>query len=239
MITLFWTPITAFVGALANINYLTSKVPFLSFINSMPPVILGVVTGLLPVIVLAICFILVPIICRLLAKLAGAATLTGSRAQDTILVLCLSSHSSLPHHYLCVRCGRRLHANHPNSPSSAPTLLAKNLPKASNFYISYFILYGLLQAALQLLMIVPASHERPFSVLFLDKTPRKKYSRWTSLAGLGWGSEYPKWTNLGVIALSYACIAPLILRLRNYWLPFPHTPHSDTTGSSSWATRSI
>jgi len=31
------------------------------------------------------------------------------------------------------------------------------------------------------------------------------------LAGLGWGSTYPKFTNLGVIALSYSCISPLIL----------------------------
>lgn len=28
------------------------------------------------------------------------------------------------------------------NPSSAVTLLAKNLPKASNFYIAYFILFG-------------------------------------------------------------------------------------------------
>lgn len=37
------------------------------------------------------------------------------------------------------------------------------------------------------------------------------YNRWVQLAGLRWGSEYPKWTNLGVIAISYSCIAPLVL----------------------------
>lgn len=37
------------------------------------------------------------------------------------------------------------------------------------------------------------------------------YRRWINLAGIGWGSEYPKWTNLGVIAISYSCIAPLVL----------------------------
>lgn len=31
----------AVVGAISNINYLTTKVPFLSFINNCPKVILG------------------------------------------------------------------------------------------------------------------------------------------------------------------------------------------------------
>jgi calcium permeable stress-gated cation channel len=96
------------------------------------------------------------------------------------------------------------------NPTLAVSLLAKNLPKASNFYISYFIVLGLMQAALLMLNLVP------FLMIallgrFLDKTPRKLYNRWMNLSGLGWGSVYPKFTNLGVIALSYSCIAPLVL----------------------------
>jgi calcium permeable stress-gated cation channel len=94
-------------------------------------------------------------------------------------------------------------------PTQAPLLLAKNLPKASNFYISYFILQGLMTAALQLLNVVPLLMN--VVVGRFDKTPRKQYNRWTTLAGLGWGSTYPKFTNLGVIAVSYSCIAPLVL----------------------------
>lgn len=97
-----------------------------------------------------------------------------------------------------------------SNPSSAPSLLATNLPKASNFYISYFILLGLMQAALQLLNIVPLLF---YVVLgkILDKTPRKKYNRFINLPGIGWGSTYPKFTLLGVIAITYSCIAPLLL----------------------------
>lgn len=87
-----------------------------------------------------------------------------------------------------------------DDPTRAPTLLAKNLPTASNFYIGYFILFGLLTASLQLLNLVPL-------LLFLivgkvlDKTPRKMFNRYTQLGGLGWGAIYPKMTNLGVIGL--------------------------------------
>lgn len=64
LMIIFWGPITAFIGALSNINNLTNRVSFLSFINDIPPVILGVVTGLLPTILLALAVILVPIIMK-------------------------------------------------------------------------------------------------------------------------------------------------------------------------------
>jgi len=35
--------------------------------------------------------------------------------------------------------------------------------------------------------------------------------RYVSLMEPSWGAEYPKWTNLGVIAIAYAVIAPLVL----------------------------
>ena len=41
-----------------------AEVPFLSFINDIPSQILGVVTGLLPSVMLAILMALVPIVCR-------------------------------------------------------------------------------------------------------------------------------------------------------------------------------
>jgi hypothetical protein len=61
---IFWAIPVAIVGIISNINYLTENVPFLAWIDSIPPVILGVVTGLLPTILLAVLMALVPIICR-------------------------------------------------------------------------------------------------------------------------------------------------------------------------------
>nr|KAK5440428.1 phosphate metabolism protein 7 [Exophiala xenobiotica] len=206
---IFWSIPVAFVGALSNINYLTNKVPFLSFINKIPKEILGVVTGLLPVVLLAVLMALVPIFCGFLAKKAGEPTLAAVELRTQTWYFCFqvvqvflittftSAASSVTTQIL-------------QNPGSAPTLLATNLPKASNFYISYFILFGLAQAALQLLNIVPLLMYT-FIGKLLDKTPRKKYNRYLNIPGLGWGSTYPKFTLLGVIAITYACIAPLIL----------------------------
>jgi len=52
-----------------------------------------------------------------------------------------------------------------------------------------------------------------FNVLspFLDTTPRRKFERFITLTGLSWGDTYPKFTLFAVIAISYSCIAPLVL----------------------------
>lgn len=42
-------------------------------------------------------------------------------------------------------------------------------------------------------------------------TPRKIFEKLTKLSAPSWGSEFPKWINLGVIAITYSGIAPLIL----------------------------
>jgi len=116
-----------------------------------------------------------------------------------------------------------------NNPSSAATLLAEKLPTASNFFINYLILQGLAIAS-STLFNVGALAMLLFVGKYLDKTPRKMYNRYTNLAGLQWGSQYPKFTNLAVIgklslaqvfaisllltistAITYSCIAPLIL----------------------------
>lgn len=64
LLIVFWSIPVAVVGIISNINYITDKVPFLKFINSIPHVILGLVTGLLPSVMLAILIALVPIILR-------------------------------------------------------------------------------------------------------------------------------------------------------------------------------
>ena len=85
-----------------------------------------------------------------------------------------------------------------SNPGSATTLLAENLPKASNFYISYFILQGLGIAAGDLLNIGALAMLTVVGK-FLDKSPRKMFKRFITLSGLGWGSIYPKFGNLGII----------------------------------------
>lgn len=65
---IFWAIPVAFVGSISNINYLTDKIGFLKFILDIPKPILGVVTGLLPSVMLAVLMALLPIILRCISS---------------------------------------------------------------------------------------------------------------------------------------------------------------------------
>jgi len=90
-------------------------------------------------------------------------------------------------------------------PTSATTLLAENLPKSSNFYISYFIVQGLTIAAGVISQVVGFVI---FTLLykFLAGTPRALYAKWANLSAISWGSTMPVYTNIAVIGESMHAI---------------------------------
>ena len=199
-LVIFWSIPVGFVGILSNIQSLIDLAPFLSFLNNMPSVIFGIIQGLLPAILLAVLMALVPIFLRIMAKVAGAPSLGAVELKvqnyyfafqviQVFLVTTLTSAASASvSKIIC-------------EPTQAPTLLAKNLPKASNFYISYFVLQGLTISSARLLSIAGLIIFRLLHK-FLDRTPRKMYNRWSDLGDLGWGTVFPVFTNLAVIGKS-------------------------------------
>ena len=199
---IFWSIPVAFVGVLSNIGALetTPGLTWLKFLNKLPSVIFGLVQGLLPSILLAVLMSLLPIILRLAAKLGGAPSLSAVelRTQNfyfwfqVIQVFLITTASS--------SAAASFQAIFKN-PMKATDFLAQDLPKASNFYISYFVLQGLAISSQALVQIVGVIL---FKLLgkFLDSTPRKMYKRWSSLSGLGWGTVLPIYTNLTVIGKS-------------------------------------
>jgi hypothetical protein len=159
---------------------------------------------------LAVLMALVPIFCRFMAKIAGYPTYSqielktqswyfAFQVVQVFLVATLSSAiTSVINDVLA-------------NPGIVLKLLAENLPKASNFYISYFILLGLSSAAGTLLNIGGFVVVVLLGRILPGKTPRKIFDKLTKLSAPSWGSEFPKWTNLAVIAVTYSGIAPLIL----------------------------
>ena len=197
LLIIFWSIPVGFVGSISNLKSLTEKVKFLGFINDIPPSILGVVQGLLPAVLLAVLMALLPIILRFMAKQGGCPTRAAVelRTQNSyflfqviqvFLVTTLTSAASA----VVVKITK--------TPGEAPKLLASNLPHASNFFISYLIVQGLTVSAGALAQIVGIIIFRILGKI-LDNTPRKMYKRFTTLAGLGWGTVFPIYTNLSVI----------------------------------------
>ncbi|OIW28467.1 DUF221-domain-containing protein [Coniochaeta ligniaria NRRL 30616] len=208
VLIIFWAVPVAVVGVISNVNNL-KKLSFLTWLDKVPSIIMGVITGLLPSVALAILMSLVPIIMRLCAKLSGEPS--DSRVElftqnayfcfqviQVFLVTTLTSSAAATAKQIA------------DNPGSVTSLLAENLPKSSNFYISYFIVQGLTIAAGVVSQVVGFVI---FNLMYkyLAGTPRALYTKWTKLSAISWGSTMPVYANITVIAITYSCIAPLML----------------------------
>ncbi|KAH7030857.1 uncharacterized protein B0I36DRAFT_362663 [Microdochium trichocladiopsis] len=209
VLIIFWAIPVAVVGSISNIPFLIEKLPWLSFINKLPGFLLGVITGLLPSVALAILMSLVPIIMRLCAKLSGEPSLSRVElftqnayfAFQVIQVFLITTLSS---------AAPKVIGGIINDPTSITSVLATSIPAASNFYLPYFVVQGLTIAGNVLAQVVGFVI---FTLVykFLAKTPRAMYQKWATLSAISWGSLLPVYTNIAVISLVYATIAPLVL----------------------------
>lgn len=209
VLIIFWAVPVAFVGVISNLNSLTNKLHWLRWIYRLPHFLLGLITGLLPSIMLALLFALLPMFIRAMAKVAGCVSAQsvelftqnayfGFLIINGFLVTTLSSSATSTVTKIVEK------------PQLAMSLLAENLPKSSNFYISYLILQGLSVAGGSLFQVVGLFL---YYILggILDGTLRKKYARFSGLGTMAWGTTFPVFTNLACITLAYAIISPLII----------------------------
>ncbi|KAL6413153.1 hypothetical protein AUP68_02652 [Ilyonectria robusta] len=83
------------------------------------------------------------------------------------------------------------------NPVSAKDLLAKNLPKASNFYLSYILVQCLAVGATGILHIFELLRQFIFSKI--AQVPRARFNVWYTLRPPRFGGVYPVYTNMAVI----------------------------------------
>ncbi|KAK4936653.1 hypothetical protein LTR10_022505 [Elasticomyces elasticus] len=208
VLILFWALPCAGVGVISNVHFLAEKVFFLHWIEDLPSPIIGLISGLLPSLALSWIMNIVPFILRNLARAAGLPTLTliemysqkcyfAFQIIQVFLITTLTSAAS------------GAAAQIVEDPTKAESLLAKNLPTASNFYISYILVQCLGFGASHL--VHASAYFRLHVLRRFTSNPRALWERWHGLRQVHWGRMFPVYTNMGVIALSYACIAPVIL----------------------------
>ena len=216
VMVIFWSIPAAIVGMISNIKFLSSKVFFLGWIEHLPSEILGLISGLLPAVALSMLMAAVPGVMRGMyvpqtysfpdltiftacARQAGVPT--ESRIElfvqnayfvfqvvQVFLITTLTSAASAAFTQIL------------EDPLSARKLLSQNLPKASNFYISYFILQGLAMSATRIVHL--GSIFRHQLMGNSGGNPRIITKRYHRLRKIHWGSVYPVFTNMGVIGSS-------------------------------------
>ena len=96
-----------------------------------------------------------------------------------------------------------------DNPTSTPELLATNLPKASTFYMAYFVLQGFAIAVGTMTKVIGWVIFVLVYKLFAN-TPRAMYTKWVTLTAISWGNTMPTYSLITVICITYAGIAPLV-----------------------------
>ncbi|KAI1164385.1 DUF221-domain-containing protein [Nemania serpens] len=209
---IFWSIPSGFVGLVSNISYLAENVEWLHFLNNLPDPVIGLLSGLLPPLLTSLLTKDVPLIFRKIFRAFGGPTNTVNELKvqkwayvfqvtQVFLVTAVFSGAATVASQL---------AEHLQDPTAIPALLARQLPKSSNYYITYFIVQGITSASDNLLNYSDLL-EHLFYEYLVDETPRQKFRRYTSMKGIAWGKVYPKFTNFAIIAIAYSCIAPIVL----------------------------
>ncbi|KAL0570068.1 phosphate metabolism protein 7 [Marasmius crinis-equi] len=205
---ILWVFPVAFVGAISNIYSLCSKYKWLNWICTLPKPVVGIISGILPPVLLAVLFMLLPIVLRMLAKFEGIPKRSG-------VELSLMSRFfifQVLHGFLIVTIASGIIpglADFGKNPAGIPNLLAQKLPQASTFFLTYVILQGLSGTAGGFLRIVNLAIYY-VKLIILGSTPRSVYDMKYKMGSVAWGTLFPGITLLVVISLGYSIISPII-----------------------------
>jgi hypothetical protein len=156
--------------------------------------VIGFLTGLVPSILLTLLLAIVPIVLRYLAIYGGAPSY--SAAESTVQ----HSHFVFQVYQTFVSAigAAILILVAVNPAEGFVSLFTTTIPQVSNFFISYIIVqgFGIFGAILVGLVGIVLT---PLIASLSGFSPRKTFLQWNRLAGVGWGTVYPRYTTLFVI----------------------------------------
>lgn len=193
---IFWSIPAVLVGMVSNIDSLSKMIFFLKWIKELPGPILGVIQGLLPALALTWLMAAVPWMLRGCARVAGVPSHAlvelfvqhayfAFQVVQVFLVTTLTSAASAA--IIDVL----------KDPLSVKDVLSQNLPKASNFYLSYILIQCLGGGSARLASFGDLIRHQLIAKAI--QNPRRRFFRWKRLTKIHWGAEYPRFTNMGVI----------------------------------------
>ncbi|KAF8245413.1 DUF221-domain-containing protein [Wilcoxina mikolae CBS 423.85] len=204
-----WAFPVAFVGLISQVNYLTDTFKWLAWLGRLPDFVLGLISGVLPPLLLGILMALLPMILRLFARIQGCHT--GMAIEQSVQGMYFAFLFIQVFLVVSISSGiTTVVKDISEQPFAAPEILARNLPKASNFFFSYLLLQAFSVSGAALLQIATLAVKFIIAPL-LDTTARDKFTRATSLVEIKWGTFFPVYTNLACIGIVYSVISPLIL----------------------------
>ncbi|CDK26027.1 unnamed protein product [Kuraishia capsulata CBS 1993] len=209
-ITVGWVVPVSFVGLVIQLPYLTTLIPYARWLNALPKIVKEVIAGILPTIALTCLTEIAQAMFRKLSLMRGVLTMAELELDlqrwyfsflfvQVFLVVTISSG-------IMVIVEVALY-----NPTSLATIVARDLPKASSFFYSFFLLRGFTICGNVLLRLTELL-KFLFHRRFVDSSEVNQKMRMAANAPrFRLGMLYPTVSLFGTIALVYAILAPLIL----------------------------
>ncbi|KIR96993.1 hypothetical protein L804_05651 [Cryptococcus deuterogattii 2001/935-1] len=184
-----WAIPVAFVGMVSNIDTLCANASWLAWVCELPSPALAIIKGVLPPALLAVLFMLLPVVLRLMVKMQG-------EIRKSDIELRLFSRFWLfqvIHGFLIVTLASGLMnalGNLGNTASQVPTLLADKLPGASIFFLTFILTATFSGAAQTYSRLVPWIMYLLRNIL-AGGTPQKAYMKKYKMDSFAWATAFP------------------------------------------------
>lgn len=207
LIILWAFPVT-FIGTLSNLTEICADISWLQWVCELSPVVKSIIEGVLPPLLLALLFLLLPVILRALAwyecipRYSLISVSVYKRFYFFLLI----------HGFLVVTLTSGI-AEAISDIVQAPTRtvqeLARQLPGASVFFLTYMVTQGLAGAGAALAQIAPLVLHF-INKWLLGRTPRQAYEVTFKMPHADFGTVLPRLSLLATITFAYSVLNPLI-----------------------------
>ncbi|KAJ7629889.1 hypothetical protein B0H17DRAFT_1109402 [Mycena rosella] len=203
-----WIVPVTFIGTLSKVDTLCQKVHWLNWVCTAPNPVPGIIQGILPPVLLALLFVILPFILRGLAWyecIPRYSLISISVYRRFFLFL-------LVHGFLIVTLSSgftSVLSEIINEPTKAVQSMASELPGASIFFLTYMVTQGLAGAGAALAQLFPILIHF-IQKWFLGRTPRQAYNVTFLMPSADFGVILPRLSLLATIGFAYSVLNPVI-----------------------------
>ncbi|OBA23910.1 DUF221-domain-containing protein [Metschnikowia bicuspidata var. bicuspidata NRRL YB-4993] len=227
IICIYVVPVSL-IALFSQIPLITQLIPFMGFLNRLPEEIKTIFSSFLPTILLSMVTTMQLKVFRVVLSLKG--NWTGAELE--LDIQCWYFAFLFIQQFLVVSVLTSLIVvllQVVEKPVSIPILLAANIPKSSVFFFKYLSVKTFSYCGSNFLRLSDLLAHF-FIYPLIDRTPRMKFNRLTSLRKVKWGSLYSTLSVYGAIGITYSTISPvvsvfMILILLLTFLYYKHALH--------------
>jgi hypothetical protein len=214
----------AFAGLLSQIVSITEAIEWLEWVSELPEWSLGALQGLTPPLILGIVTMAFSCALRYLIQKQGLPlrSLVALKLQDYYFCFLFAQVTLI----VSLSAGVTATINETTTGASTVRTLAKNLPKASNYFLSYVLLQGLSASANGLLRFSYMINVFLVSPV-VDTTVSEKLQRRCD-GDIEWGTFVPVYTNLACIGMLWGYYRSNVTNFEARASVRRHLPHHHT-----------